>query len=98
MTPKPISRRLGEKLGMIREHMGWTLDEMAGAVGRTGASRRTRVFEWEHGSRQPDLPALLAYARLAEVPVEVLIDDDQDLVLDQDTDDLQVSQSGGSQC
>ena len=56
---------------------------MAEATGRTGVSRRTRVYEWEHGMRQPDLNALLAYARLVEVPVEVLIDDEQDLELEE---------------
>ena len=81
MTPKPIPKRLAEKLRMIREHKGWTLDQIAETVGKTGASRRTRVYEWEKGDRQPDLPALLAYARLVDVPVEVLIDDEQDLQL-----------------
>ena len=83
MTPRPIPQQLGVKLRRIRDHKGWTLDEMAGAVGRTGVSRRTRVYEWEHGMRQPDLNALLAYARLIEVPVEVLIDDEQNLQLEE---------------
>jgi len=82
MAAKPIPKRLGEKLRMIREHQGWTLDQMAAAVGKTGPSRRTRVYEWEHGDRQPDLVTLLAYARLANVPVETLIDDKIDLQLE----------------
>lgn len=79
MAPKPIPEHLGEKLRKIREAHGWTLDEMAEAVGRTGSSRRTRVYEWEKGLRQPDLPTLLAYARLAGVSTDVLIDDNMDL-------------------
>jgi transcriptional regulator with XRE-family HTH domain len=79
MAPKPIPEKLGEKLQTIRERQGWTLDEMAEAVGRTGASRRTRVYEWEQGIRQPDLPALLAYARLVGVSTDVLIDDGLEL-------------------
>ena len=82
MAPKPIPRRLGRKLRMIREHEGWTLDQMAEAVGKAGVSRRTRVYEWEHGDRQPDLSTLLAYARLVDVPVEVLIDDEIDLQIE----------------
>ena len=82
MTPKPIPKRLGEKLRAIREHKGWTLDQMAEAVGKTGPSRRTRVYEWEMGIRQPDLLALLIYARLAGVSTDVLIDDDLDLDLE----------------
>jgi transcriptional regulator with XRE-family HTH domain len=82
MAPKPIPKRLGEKLRAIREHKGWTLDQMAKAVGKTGTSRRTRVYEWEKGVRQPDLLALMAYAQLAGVSTDVLIDDDRDLELE----------------
>lgn len=81
MAAKPIPKRLGEKLRMIRESRGWSLDQMAEAVGKTGRSRRTRVYEWETGIRQPDLPALLAYAQLVGVSTDVLIDDDLDLHL-----------------
>ncbi|MBN1812816.1 MAG: helix-turn-helix transcriptional regulator [Anaerolineae bacterium] len=81
MAPKPIPKQLGDKLRTIREREGWTLDQMAEAVGRTGPSRRTRVYEWETGARQPDLPALLAYARLAGVSTDILIDDELELDL-----------------
>ena len=81
MAPKPIPKRLGGKLRAVREHKGWTLDQMAEAVGKTEPSRRTRVYEWEMGTRQPDLLTLMNYARLAEVSTDVLIDDDLDLVL-----------------
>lgn len=76
MSPKPIPRRLGDKLRAIREAKGWSLDQMAEVLGKVGASRRTRVYEWETGARQPDLPALLQYARLARVSTDVLIDDE----------------------
>jgi transcriptional regulator with XRE-family HTH domain len=39
----------------------------------------TRISEYERGIREPPLPILLRYARLAAVPTEVLIDDDLDL-------------------
>lgn len=81
MVPKPIPKHLGDKLRAIRRHKGWTLDQMAEAVGKAGVSRRARVYEWEKGARQPDLAALLAYARLAGVTTDVLIDDDLDLDL-----------------
>lgn len=81
MTAKSIPKRLGEKLRLIREHHGWTLDQMAAAVGRVGRSRRSRVYEWECGVRQPDLPTLLIYARLAGVSTDVLIDDACELEL-----------------
>ena len=74
--PHRMPQKLGEKLRMIREHKGWTLDQMAKAVGRTDVGRRSRVHEWERGIRQPDLPSLLAYARLAGVSTDVLVDDE----------------------
>jgi transcriptional regulator with XRE-family HTH domain len=54
---------------------------MAAALGREDASRRARVYEWETGARQPDLSTLLAYARLADVSTDVLIDDELELKL-----------------
>ena len=86
MAPKPIPKRLGQKLRAIREHKGWTLDQMAKAVGKTGISRRTRVYEWEQGIRQPDLLALLAYARLVGVSTDVLIDDNLEPDLGENND------------
>jgi len=82
MTARPIPKRLGEKLHAIRKHKGWSLDQMAEVVGRTETSRRARVHEWEQGTRQPDLAALLVYARLAGVSTDVLIDDETELKLD----------------
>jgi len=82
MAPRPIPKRLGGKLRAIREHKRWTLDQMAEAVGKVGASRRSRVYEWEVGTRQPDLPALLTYARLVGISTDVLIDDDLELGLE----------------
>ena len=81
MTPRRIPGRLGEKLRAIRLHLGYTMEQMAEAVGETGKARRSRVYEWENGTRQPDLAGLLAYAHLASVTTDVLIDDTQDLNL-----------------
>ena len=73
---REIPKRLGEKLQAIRLSKGWTLEQMAQAVGRTDASRRSRVWEWEQGMRQPDYASLLNYARLAGVSTDELIDDE----------------------
>jgi transcriptional regulator with XRE-family HTH domain len=37
------------------------------------------ISEYESGKREPPLPVLLRYARLAGVPMEMLVDDDLDL-------------------
>ena len=73
--------RLGGKLKLIREHLGYTQEQMAAAVGKDGISRRSRIHEWEKGLREPDLVCLLAYARLAGVSTDVLLDDDAKLEL-----------------
>ena len=76
---RPASGRSGRP--PIREYKGWTLDQMAKAVGRTDAGRRSRVYEWEQGIRRPDLQSLLAYAHLVGVSTDVLIDDEMELEL-----------------
>ena len=78
---RPQPAKLGQKLKRIREHLNLTLDEMAEQLGRQDQGRRSRVYEWETGIRQPDLTSLLAYARLVEVSTDILIDDESDLVL-----------------
>jgi transcriptional regulator with XRE-family HTH domain len=41
--------------------------------------RRERIHEYESDRSEPPLIALLAYARLANVSTDLLIDDQQDL-------------------
>lgn len=83
MAARKIPENLGPKLKAIREHFGYTLNQMADAVGKKGKSRRTRVYEWENGSRQPDLECLLAYAELVDLSTDELIDDSVVLRLEQ---------------
>jgi transcriptional regulator with XRE-family HTH domain len=40
----------------------------------------TRISEYERGIHEPNLMVLLAYARLARVEVELLIDDKKELL------------------
>ena len=42
---------------------------------RLGVDNRASISGYERGEREPPLPVLLAYARLAGVSVESLIDD-----------------------
>jgi len=85
MPPERLScrdiriERLGEKLQAIREQAGLTLDQMAAELGRSEQSRRARVYEWEANRRIPDLVTVLCYARFADIPVDILLDDNFDL-------------------
>jgi len=68
-------QRLGRKLVAIRESLGLTQDEMLEKLNLDGLRRRSAVSGYELGTREPSFDILLAYAELAGVYVDVLIDD-----------------------
>ncbi|HEX3560775.1 MAG TPA: helix-turn-helix transcriptional regulator [Pyrinomonadaceae bacterium] len=74
--PKPA--RLAMKLLRIREALGVSQAEM---VKRLDYPRihPAHVSGYERGEREPPLPVLLRYARLARISTDVLIDDEMDL-------------------
>ena len=74
--PKPA--RLPEKLHAIRAELKLSQSEMLRALGMT-AYNRSVISGYELGSKEPPLPVLLKYARLAGVSTDVLIDDVLDL-------------------
>jgi transcriptional regulator with XRE-family HTH domain len=75
--PKP--GRLAEKLLQIRLTLDLSQDGMLARLGLVESHFRSAVSGYELGTREPPLPVLLKYARLAGVCVEVLIDDELDL-------------------
>jgi transcriptional regulator with XRE-family HTH domain len=75
--PKP--RRLAEKLLQIRLALDLSQDGMLARLELGESHFRSAVSGYELGTREPPLPILLKYARLAGVCVEVLIDDELDL-------------------
>lgn len=72
--------RLAEKLKEIREKLELSQGEMVIRL-KLQESRisRNRISDYELGVSEPPLPVLLKYARLANVIVDVLIDDEMDL-------------------
>ena len=78
-TARQRSERLAEKLLRIRLELGLSQSEMLRRLGAEDMVAYTRISEYERGLREPPLPILLRYARLACVPTEVLIDDELDL-------------------
>lgn len=77
---RPQPARLAEKLLQIRLRLDLSQSQMLQRLGDT----KTRIHAphisgYESGKREPPLTVLLQYARAAGVPVEVLIDDEQDL-------------------
>ena len=73
---RPTPKKLAAKLRLLREHLGMSQGEIAKAI---GVDNRASISGYERGEREPPLPILLAYARLANVSVESLIDDKMDL-------------------
>ena len=70
-------KKLARKLLTIRQRLGVSQTEMAKLL-KLKISY-TAVSAYELGTREPDLLTLLQYARLADIGVDVLIDDKLDL-------------------
>jgi transcriptional regulator with XRE-family HTH domain len=71
-TKRDYPRKLARKLTRVRTNAGLSQSEIAKEL---GVKDRAIISQYETGKRQPSLPVLLKYARLANVAVEVLIDD-----------------------
>jgi transcriptional regulator with XRE-family HTH domain len=67
--------RLAEKLLQIRNALGLSQTEMLKRLGFEDVLVYNRISDYELGNREPPLPILLQYARVAGVHVEALIDD-----------------------
>lgn len=70
-------RRLSEKLLAVRKRLKMSQTEMANALNLQ--VHYSAISNFELGTREPDLLVVLHYARLADVPVETLIDDELNL-------------------
>jgi transcriptional regulator with XRE-family HTH domain len=77
MRPKPAN--LSRKLLQIRIRFGLSQLEMVRELGFDDMLHVGRISEYEQGQREPSLLVLLAYARLAHVHLEDLVDDDINL-------------------
>lgn len=76
--PKPS--RLAEKLTEIRLQLALTQVEMLKRLDYQKSSLYLgHISEFEIGKREPCLPVLLRYARVAGVSLETIVDDELDL-------------------
>lgn len=71
--------RLAEKLKAVRVGLGLSQNGMLQKLGFAEEYDRTEIAHYERGNREPTLPVLLAYARTANIYMEVLVDDELDL-------------------
>ncbi len=73
--------KLNVKLKLIRKHLGYTQDQIAGKLGLTSKARRGRISEWESGKSEPKRQQLIKYSEIGSVEIQKLIDDKEDIVL-----------------
>jgi XRE family transcriptional regulator, fatty acid utilization regulator len=73
-SSRPTPKYLGTKLRRIREDLGLSQAVMCERLGFPKI-HPAHISAYEHGKREPPLPVLLKYARLARVSTDLLIDD-----------------------
>lgn len=78
-TSSTKSARLAKKLKKIRLELKLSQNQMLERLGFADDLFGSNISQYERGHRVPSPPVLLEYARLANVDLAVLIDDDLDL-------------------
>lgn len=73
------SSRLAKKLKKIRIDLGLSQNQILERLGFADELFRSNISQYERGHRVPSPPVLLAYARLVNVDLAMLIDDDLNL-------------------
>lgn len=79
-APRPRPTRLGGKLLHIRRSLGLTQQQLIESLNY----RRSPLFigqisQFEQDKREPPVLVLLHYARIANVPLETIVDDNLNL-------------------
>lgn len=78
-TSPKRSSRLARKLKAIRVSLELSQNQILERLGFSEHLFRSNISQYERGHRVPSATVLLAYSRLANVNLEVLIDDELDL-------------------
>ena len=77
---RPRPKHLAKKLLLIRRSLGMSQGEILKRLGVQDLIHYTTISKYELDKNEPPLAILLAYARLAGIPVEQIIDDELDLI------------------
>jgi transcriptional regulator with XRE-family HTH domain len=76
VAKRPVPKKLAKKLAQIRADLGLSQTQMVKALNyKASPLRAAQISQFETGRREPPLMLLLAYARLAGISTDVLIDD-----------------------
>jgi transcriptional regulator with XRE-family HTH domain len=74
-------KHLAKKLLQIRRSLGVSQGELVRQLGVQALIEHTTISKYELNKNEPPLAILLAYARLAGIPVERIIDDELELTI-----------------
>lgn len=72
-------QRLAEKLLQTRQKLNLTQEEMLKRLADFPTLQQSVISAYERGDREPPLLVLFAYAQIANIYVDVLLDDKTDL-------------------
>ena len=78
---RPRPKRLAEKLLKIRQSLGVSQSAMVCRLGVELAPNS--ISKYEHDLNEPPTNVILAYARVANISLEQLVDDEMELMLEQ---------------
>ena len=76
---RPRPKRLGEKLLQIRTSLKLSQNGMLRLLGLDENLFRSAISGYELETREPPLPVLLNYARIAGICLDILVDDELEL-------------------
>jgi len=79
---RPRPKHLAKKLLQIRRSLGVSQGELVRQLGVQALIEHTTISKYELNKNEPPLAILLAYARLAGIPVEQIIDDELQLTIE----------------
>ena len=78
---RPRPKHLAKKLLQIRRSLRMSQGEMVKHLGVQDLIHYTNISKYELDKNEPPLAIVLAYARLVEIPVEQIIDDEIELTI-----------------
>ena len=80
MNRRAMPKKLGKKMRQIRENLGMSQRQIVDALNyKDTPLRASQISQYENGQREPTMMLVLAYARLAGISTDVLIDDKQNI-------------------
>ena len=74
-NPRPRPEHLGKKLRQIREGLGLSQAQMVERLGLEDM-KPARISQYERNRREPALKTLIAYAHVAGIYLEDIVNDD----------------------